>query len=119
MRLNLTTLGLLALATSAAADELTVVERYNWNGATHDRSIAAWTSGYGHYDFNGNGGCGGRNAVPSMREYCLDWGAGRGHFFFDNQPKRCLSKWKEQSMPTGLVQTDVYIWRWKEVPCSW
>lgn len=119
MRLNFASLGLLALATSAAADEVTVLDRYIWDGASRDRHFGVWTTGYGHYDFNGNDGCGGRTAVPGLREYCFGWNAGRAHFYFDDPPKRCLFKWKSTRVLECLRDSNHYMARWKEVACTW
>lgn len=76
-------------------------------------SQGTWYTGYGAYTIDANEGCRDPVDVSSMNTLCMDWGNQRGHFFFDNQPKRCIRKTSED------LHSDIWLSRWEEVACTW
>lgn len=79
------------------------------------RSDFMWIDAYGSYGmFNGNEGCHSDPGPPGMLSACFDWGNRRAHFYYINQPKRCLSQmWsRDPEFNHGLAE-------WVEVPCTW
>lgn len=119
MRLRNALLGLLALAASVTADELTVLSRYTFKGATTSRTAGIWTTTYGSYNINpGNGnGCGTVGWVLGLKQVCLNWDKDTGHFTFENQGQRCLTKWNSQDIRTCGVGSSCEMVKWREVPC--
>lgn len=96
MQLNITSLLAalaLALATTAAADSMTVSEY--WNAGISSRS-GKFTTDFGTYDVNANDGCR-TTKVPGMGELCVDVGSARGHFRYGGQNKRCMKRTSRQS----------------------
>lgn len=113
MRLSTIMLPLAGLIARVAADELTVLTHCGIGAC--DSSKAMWHSMMGQFPINANEGCRDPPDVPSLNSICFDWGNGRAHFYYDNQPKRCLQKWTSN----GLNWPDLSMQGWKEVTCTW
>jgi hypothetical protein len=99
------------LFTLAAADYMNVKTSC---GPWTCSSSGVWHSAYGAYPIDANEGCRDPPDVPGMNSICMDWGSKRAHFFFDNQPKRCLVKGPD----TSCGNWDCYS-QWSEVACTW
>jgi hypothetical protein len=98
----------------AMADDLTVF--LYCDSRCHAES-GMWHSMLGQYAINAEAGCryNGDTGIPYLEEICFDWINNRGHFYYQNGPKRCLQQWSsvEISLAHGALK------RWKEVGCSW
>jgi hypothetical protein len=78
-----------------------------------------WTTDYGTNYVNGADGCQDPPYIPGMNTLCLDWKQARGHFFFDNQSKRCLHL-DGYSQPSFCPPNQTcYQYYWNEVACTW
>ncbi len=79
-----------------------------------------WYTGYGSYWALGTDGCHGadQNGVPGLQDYCLDFSRSRGHFYFTNQPKRCLNVVSWEPIENTPTQT-TSLMTWEEVACTW
>jgi hypothetical protein len=79
-----------------------------------------WYTAYGSYWAIGTDGCHGSDMtnVPGLNNWCLDFAHNRGHFYFQNQAKRCLQV-------TEFVQTEytptqtTFRMTWDEIGCTW
>lgn len=117
MRLS-TLFGLAGLAASAAADSMVVYVFCTIGSCNY--MDGRWTTAFGTYYVDSRDGCKDPPDVPGLNNLCIDWSNMRGHFYFDNQAKRCLHmdtfEW-DASCYTD--QTSCYTSRWSEVPCTW
>ncbi len=78
-------------------------------------STGRWVTAFGaYYGIDADEGCRDPPGVPGLNRLCMDWGNQRGHFFFDGQGRRCLSKGPDHDCETGNC-----VCRWSEVPCTW
>jgi len=113
---------LASLAASATADSMRVD---TWCTLTQCNSgTARWDSAYGSYWLDANEGCRDPPNVPGMNSICMDWGNKRAHFFFDNQPKRCLRmtedyEWNAFADCNRGLGPSCRRSIWSEVACNW
>ena len=117
MKLNIRAVVLTALslyATTATADQFDIVTYCN--GATCN-SQGVWASSFGYSGhFNANEGCRSSPGPSGMLELCMDWGNARGHFYFIDQPKRCIARsFVTRTMDLPQIWFDI----WDEVGCAW
>ena len=112
MKFNLSTILVAALGTQMAQADYAIVMT---KCALSCHSYNAWVDAYGHYgSFNADEGCRDNPGPPGMTSICWDYGNGRGHFYYVNQPKRCFARaWSH-----GFVNTDA-LEQWNEVTCTW
>lgn len=109
----------LALATSVTADRMKTSTKCPAEGGCD--SQGEWISAFGTYPLDANEGCRDPPDVPGLLSICMDWGDGRAHFFFENQPKRCLKKTGadfDVGPCSGSFYTCSKQW-WDEVACTW
>ncbi len=117
--MRLSALAVLApLVTLAAADSMVV-----WTVCTTESCSnisGTWYTAYGHYYINGSDGCRDPPDVPGMNNICIDWAHARAHFYFDNQPKRCLtlSTYGQDPSCSNSFST-CFEGVWNEVACTW
>jgi len=121
MRLNIPTLATaLTLATKVAGDSM-VVWTYCFTLACS--YPAQWNSAYGSFNLEAHDGCQGPNGVPGLQSLCIDWQKERLHFYFPNQPKRCMkvvnSDWETCGADRFENWTTCSIDTWDEVACTW
>ncbi|KAK5652240.1 hypothetical protein OQA88_10737 [Cercophora sp. LCS_1] len=124
MHLTTLLLPLATLATTVAADAMTVHRRWAYNSNAYDFSGASegiWHSAYGHQPINAAPGCR-DNPIPGMTSMCLDYDARRGHFYFSGQGKRCLRIFAYDA--SGMTCSFDNRWicglvRFEEVECNW
>lgn len=122
MHLPSLSLAILALANAAAADYAITTWRCPIptlaSGAC--QGGGRWFTNSGVYTVNADDGCRG-TSIPYINQVCFDWKAGRGHFYAENQPKRCLRKGPDG--PTdfceGRPQYSCLTVTWSEVACTW
>ncbi|KAK3899675.1 hypothetical protein C8A05DRAFT_17922 [Staphylotrichum tortipilum] len=79
-----------------------------------------WYTAYGNYWAIATDGCHGpdQTGVPGLQNYCLDFSRNRGHFYFQNQGKRCLDVVEfTQTSYTPSQTTSRMVW--DEVACTW
>lgn len=77
-----------------------------------------WIDAFGYYgSFNANGGCRPFPGPPGMQSICWDWTNKRGHFFYANQPKRCIRR--TFAYVVGDESDGDALEQWDEVPCTW
>ncbi|KAH6869714.1 hypothetical protein BKA70DRAFT_1131620 [Coprinopsis sp. MPI-PUGE-AT-0042] len=111
----LTAILVTALSTgSALADHMTTYTGCPLIGACN--SPGKFITAFGTWDVDANEGCRDPD-VPGMYQLCVDWGNNRGHFFFDNQAKRCLRQ--VSSTAYGCGGGTCWCGEWDEVGCSW
>jgi len=69
------------------------------------------------FSFNPNDGCL-VPYIPSVKEFCVDWGKRRGHFYEDGGKRHCMREVQNDSSfcGTGCLEIDV---RWEDTGCSW
>ncbi|KAK4155025.1 hypothetical protein C8A00DRAFT_13922 [Chaetomidium leptoderma] len=117
MRLGYLTAVLAALATTGAADRMTVNTQCpcDWCGACDSRDATFFTD-FGAYGVNANKGCRKTN-VPHMVEFCVDWDKGRAHFRYDKQDKRCLVM--KSRVATSCSADHCHRSEWEPIACSW
>ncbi|PGH15255.1 hypothetical protein AJ80_05608 [Polytolypa hystricis UAMH7299] len=112
--------GLTVLTSSVVADKLVTVE-----GCDADLFVVCglyysdWHTGFGVYRVNAHDGCRDTD-IPAMTSLCVDWDNSRGHFYFENQPRRCFTKTSTVRF-TGDDCWGIECWRseWYESPCTW
>lgn len=63
------------------------------------------------------GGCYKFPPVSGMTQLCIDWGRARGHFYFVDQPKRCIKKGEDSDCSKDAEKFTCATWN--EVPCTW
>jgi len=120
MRLQAALATLAALVSLAAADRLRVDIEEDLNG-NFNYFNGRWDSGYGTYPVDPRDGCQDPPDVPGLNNLCLDWNAQhrRGHFYFDNQGKRCIKftgvSWRDPCPAQKVCNT----WYLEEVQCTW
>jgi hypothetical protein len=70
-----------------------------------------------NFEFNTYEGCR-VPYIPGVKEYCIDWGRLRGHFYEDSGKKRCMREVRDNSefCGTGCLKIDV---GWEDTPCTW
>ncbi|KFY64055.1 hypothetical protein V496_03488 [Pseudogymnoascus sp. VKM F-4515 (FW-2607)] len=119
MQLQTLLLAGLALATGAAADRLMTTTSCPWTGRCN--SSGEWISAFGTHWLDANEGCRDPPDVPGMTSICMDWGNGRGHFYFENQGKRCLKKTGPDFDvgPCGDTTKQCSRQWWDEVAYTW
>ena len=65
-------------------------------------------------------GCHPRDSIPDMTTLCLDMDLGRGHFYFDNGPRRCITKGETRAVTAcKSAQECGYETTWEEGRCTW
>ncbi|KAK4118064.1 hypothetical protein N657DRAFT_545558, partial [Parathielavia appendiculata] len=75
-----------ALAARASADAMASYTECTLSHCSSHQAV--WYTDYDSQDISADEGC--RTGASGMREFCVDWGNGRGHFFYGNGPKRCF-----------------------------
>ncbi|KAH6663961.1 hypothetical protein F5X68DRAFT_195503 [Plectosphaerella plurivora] len=106
-----------ALAATCAADSMTVTTGCTLSGSSCDSRDGRFYTDFGSYKVNASKGCR-RTSVPEMADFCVDWKAGRAHFRYNGQHKRCL-------IMTDKVNTicadhsRCHKTTWEERPCGW
>ncbi len=113
MRLKTITLSLMGLIASGAADDVTILT-YCGGAVFCDSANSMWHTSFGQFPIDANEGCRDPPWVPYLNSICFDWGNQRGHFYYDNHPKRCLQQWTSNALTSQLSMQ-----RWKEVSCTW
>lgn len=74
-----------------------------------------WVDAYGSYGlFDGNEGCRSDPGPPGILSICFDWSNRRSHFYYVNQPKRCLAQIWSRDPESNHAIAD-----WNETPCTW
>ncbi|KAK4039695.1 hypothetical protein C8A01DRAFT_36318 [Parachaetomium inaequale] len=119
MQLNTASLvaAALAFAATASADSL-IVHQYCLTLACNNPGT--WHSAYGDFFVDAGEGCRDPD-IPGMWSLCIDEGNARGHFYFDNQPKRCIKQTDndfEKCSDDYQFATCSVIY-YDEVPCTW
>ena len=116
--MRLSTLAVLApLAALAAADTMTVFVFCTIGSCNY--MDGRWTTAFGTYYVDSRAGCHDPPYVPGLRELCTDWSHARAHFYFDNQPKRCLALQEWNNDPSCSGDSSCYVAVWNEVACTW
>lgn len=80
-----------------------------------------WDTAYGTYPVNPQDGCQDPPHVPGLNNLCLDWNPQhrRGHFYFDNQRKRCIKFTGFAFRGPCPPKRACWTWYMEEVPCTW
>jgi hypothetical protein len=115
MRLpSIASLAVVALSTAVEADYVaTVANLFGWRGI--------FVTGFGTHWVDASPGCRDPD-IPSMNNICFDYDNGRGHFYFDNQPKRCFKKFGSQANVEQCAfagKSDCYVTLFFESACTW
>jgi hypothetical protein len=107
----------LAFATAASADRM-IVHQYCLTLICNNP--ATFITAYGEYNVDASDGCRDPD-VPGMWSLCVDERNARAHFYFDNQPKRCMvetgNDW--QTCSDDFQWATCSIIYYDEVPCTW
>lgn len=76
-----------------------------------------WVTSHGTYDIDdAKDGCRKPGRVPYVDRVCFDWSSNkRGHFYAENQPKRCFKQSQEMRDCGARCYTTIF----DEVPCTW
>ncbi|KAK0111134.1 hypothetical protein ONS95_001510 [Cadophora gregata] len=69
------------------------------------------------FNFNPNEGCR-VPYIPAVKEFCMDWGNRRAHFYEDSGKRRCMRQVRDDSTfcGTGCLEADV---GWADTACTW
>ncbi|KAH7358485.1 hypothetical protein B0T11DRAFT_104598 [Plectosphaerella cucumerina] len=105
------------LAATCAADSMTVTTGCTTSGSSCDSSDGRFYTDFGSYRVNANKGCRG-TSVPHMVDFCVDWNAGRAHFRYNGQHKRCLIM-KDKVNTICPHHARCHKTTWEEQPCGW
>lgn len=103
---------LATLATTSVADHM---DTYTTCGGPCD-SEGTFYADDGSFDVNANDGC---RSTGRLATLCMDWGNSRGHFIFDGQSKRCLSKTSTTYVECGDPSQNCFTNEWDETACTW
>jgi hypothetical protein len=112
MKFSLTTILVAALGTHTALADYAVVMT---KCAMSCHSYYAWVDAFGNYgSFDADEGCRNNPGPPGMQSICWDWGNKRGHFYYTNQPRRCMRELFSKTFNGADA-----LARWEEVACTW
>ena len=114
MRISLPAILVAAVGTQTVLADYTIVGT-KCGPFNNCHSYNVWVDAYGHYGtYNAEEGCRDNPGPPGMTSICWDYGNGRGHFYYVNQPKRCFTR----TFSYGVTNQDAFE-QWNEVGCSW
>lgn len=69
------------------------------------------------FDFDGTDGCR-VPYIPGIKEFCMDYGRARAHFYEDGGTRRCMARGWYENPDCGDFIYCINSW-WDEIPCTW